>query len=567
MKQSWLSQELVLIVFWLILAVLWVCFSYPLVIILTHGFKYSLWPISAIQVDTWLFWLANFQFDKIFEQYRLMYEGTNPGLPWGGMPYLWAIGSTLCLAVVASFPKSPRKDDHRDAGGLLGSARWATISERARMTHGLEIGHDPETGKVIKLRTESNLLSIAPPRSGKTSGLIINSLLVPDKNSWSGPCVVIDPKGEVFEAVVRRRRELGRRVIKFDLRKGAKNVHRWNPMSEMDLQDVAHFQRITKALVSDAGSGNQYFTDRGGDIFTGMLLVAMVEAAREKRVATPADVARLLGNPDIALGIAETSKLLVLELFAADMRMDEKARDQLISTAKTGVKWLMDERFQKITAKSSFTMAEVARGQVDLFIMVPPGDADLLAPLLRWMFAEFFAAMETERKRGDERIVMFVDEANKLGTFIELVNALSLLPGLGVSIWSFWQSRAQIVKYYGESGADVFFDTAEIVTISDLSQLTDEAESVSKALGEYTALLPSTNANTSKDGTSSGESKSLQAVRLMTASELTAMEQSLIVFLKSDRYARRPLNLKKVRYFEEARFEGLHDSVAPVGAL
>jgi type IV secretion system protein VirD4 len=163
--------------------------------------------------------------------------------------------------------------------------------------------------------------------------------------------------------------------------------------------------------------------------------------------------------------------------------------------------------------------------------------------------------------------VMFVDEANKLGRFNELKTALGLLPGLGVSIWTFWQSLAQIESNYGKSGAAEFIATAEVTTISNLAKLGDDAEIVSKALGSYSALMPSTSEQTSKGTSSSSKSESARAVRLMTPEQLTSMGEALLVLLNSKTYTPHPMKLDKIKYFDDVRFEGLHDGVKPVGGL
>ena len=64
------------------------------------------------------------------------------------------------------------------------------------------------SGRPIRVAVEGNILTVAPPRTGKTSGLIIPNLAGIDGNSWCGPVVIIDPKGEVYRATAARRREM-----------------------------------------------------------------------------------------------------------------------------------------------------------------------------------------------------------------------------------------------------------------------------------------------------------------------------------------------------------------------
>src|SRR5690606_28250046 len=140
-------------------------------------------------------------------------------------------------------------------------------AEKRKLNSGLEIGLDPESGKPVRIRTDGNLLTVAPPRTGKTSGLIINNLLVPDRKSWSGPAVVLDPKGDIYDAVHKRREALGRRVIKFDLRDGCVDSDRWNPLESANIDNIAHLQSVAAVLIPNMGKENSYFGVRGIDIF------------------------------------------------------------------------------------------------------------------------------------------------------------------------------------------------------------------------------------------------------------------------------------------------------------
>src|SRR5690606_7332724 len=97
----------------------------------------------------------------------------------------------------------------------------------------------------------------------------------------------------------------------------------------------------------------------------------------------------------------------------------------------------------------------------------------------------------TDRRPGDDRLLVLIDEAAALGRFSELELAVGLLPGLGVSFWTFWQSLSQLKLY---ENSQIFIDTAELFTVSDFSSFGNDAEDFSKALGNYTAFVEGTSA-------------------------------------------------------------------------
>src|SRR6185312_2522898 len=100
----------------------------------------------------------------------------------------------------------------RDASGVHGNSDWASETDLAKMTDGLELGVSPVSERAVRVQIEGNIVTIAPPRSGKTGGFVIPNLAVPEQKAWAGPAVVIDPKGDVYKAVRRRRAELGKTV-------------------------------------------------------------------------------------------------------------------------------------------------------------------------------------------------------------------------------------------------------------------------------------------------------------------------------------------------------------------
>lgn len=91
-----------------------------------------------------------------------------------------------------------------------GSSRWANWLDlwANGMTRpgGLFLGR--AGGRDIYHNGPEHILTIAPPRSGKTSNLILPVLL-----SYRGSVVVTDPKAELTPMVIEARRRMGHRVV------------------------------------------------------------------------------------------------------------------------------------------------------------------------------------------------------------------------------------------------------------------------------------------------------------------------------------------------------------------
>lgn len=533
-----------------------------------HGWDTAAWPESAVRPGAWFWNIVTFQLRDGVGQFARLLFGSHPAFPPGSA---WVARALLAIWFIATLAWAmPKKDPNwRNPDALFGAARFANPREVAAMREGFEIGYADGTQDLVRVKTEGNLLTIAPPRSGKTSGLIINNLLVPDPDrSWNGPAVVIDPKGEVYAAVGERRRALGRDVYVLDLRREGRRSNQWNPMGLCRATDALGLMRVARALIPEMTGESLYFRERAVSLMSGIFAAVLLKNDLRKRMPRPSDIERLLNDEASALALARMRpEQPLLRALSADLVLDERIRGSIISTAKLGIQWLLDDSLRALTAKPDIDIKAVARGNADLFVIVPTEHFQTMAPLLRWLLSDLFTAVRRSRQPDDPRVTLFIDEAASLGGFERLSVGLGELPGLGLSIWTFWQSRAQIAKHYGEAGADIFGSTAEFSTFSDIGGLeVSSSDFFSKLLGETTVDVPGESQQRQGNQTTTGESAGKQGARLVTAGDIPSFTANRLVLIpNSRRYPKHPVKLEKVRYFEEKRFDGLYGDVSPAG--
>ena len=543
--------------FMMAIAVAAIALGYPITTAIIHGLNPATWPPVVLAPQQWFAGFINSYGWSNVVALVTMVEGQNPAFASGGLTQAGAICAVV-LAFVVLLP-SPKPGPRRDTTGLHGDARWAAKAERTRMNRGLEFGTDAETGKPVRVKVEGNLLTISPPRRGKTSGLIIPNLCAADRRAWCGPAVVIDPKAEVFRAVADRRQALGFNVRCLDPMKLCGGIDRWNPLAAMDPNNVTYLQRVARALLPPAVTEeNAYFQNRAVDAITAAFL-----AAHKNGNATPLAVSDLLSSPK-RLGqalekIEDPTANRVRELIV----MDSKTRDPILSTAQQSFQWCDDRRLQELTSTNTFSLVDLCRGDTDLFICVPTEDLETLAPFFRWLLTDLFATIR--RNQMTERLVVFVDEAR---TFRSRGRGMAAggLPGHGASLWSFWQDRSQLISVYGEHDAATLLRTSEFVTVSDPAMIDpQERELWSQALSEFTVLEETQVSDKTPQGQRTSNSQSPRAARLMTAEELGRLPATeLLLFPNSNRYAKRPVRLRKTRY-DDQRFAELTTPVPPVG--
>src|ERR1035437_5288434 len=361
--------------------------GYPLAAALTHGLNPATWPTGVLTPAEWITgFLAPYVVPNA-SALLAMVKGHSPAFAGGGFAQIAAI-CAVPIALMMMLPSS-RRGPRRDSDALQGDARWATKRERGKMNRGIEFGIDRETGKTIRVAVEGNLLSIAPPRKGKTSGLIIPNLIAADKGAWSGPAVVIDPKGSAYRAVAERRRSLKKTVRCLDPMNLCGGVDQWNPLTGIIPTDTAYLQRVARTLLPSAISEeNAYFQNKAVDV-----IVAAFLGAHFLGNATPLAVSNLLANPERLADSLKKVTGTVTDRVREFLAMDAKTRDPILSTAQQAFQCCDDELLQHLTSGSTFALADLCKGDTDLFVTLPTEDLETLAPFLRWLLTDLFVAV------------------------------------------------------------------------------------------------------------------------------------------------------------------------------
>lgn len=554
-----------------VLSVAVLVLGYPAAFMVQHGWNPPAWPgnlplnpiawLREWSVEIGVHYSINLRL--IVGTYLEMLSGRSAAFAGGGFVEVVTIG-TASIFFGSLILLGGKLVPLRDPTNIFGNAEWASAKDRARMNEGLEIGLDPESRRPIRIQVEGNLVTIAPPRMGKTGGLIIPNLLFPEPNAWDGPAVVVDPKGDVYRAVRRRREALGKTVRCIDPLNIAGGGDRWNPLCRIDPTDVIYLQSMALALLPPAAEsdGNAaYFQSRASDL----IVAAILATIRDGR-PNPVGAAELLMHEDVMLRALEGRRDQASRAARQILKMEPRSRDGLVSTAQQATQWLRDERMQDAVLDHTFELSDLANGDVDLFLVLPADDRKkILAPYVRWLLADLFAAVR--RDRPAERIIAFIDEAAVLGRFDAILQGSGELPGYGISLWTFWQTRQQMIDTYGPHGADTLIGTAEMVNLFNLpAALPDEIEHWSRAIGTYTgvtiarALDPQTGRV--------NETRAPEAVRLVPAPDLPGfLHRWQVVFLTSRFHTPNPLKLRRTIAAEDARFRGLADLPAPVGRI
>ncbi|MFC5420906.1 type IV secretory system conjugative DNA transfer family protein [Bosea eneae] len=535
--------------------------AFPAAFVLTHGFVLGGWPAGQTDPLRWFGAILNGEFPAIGAFLLNFLRGRVDALPLGGLAASWT-AVALIVGSSAAIISGGKHVPLRDPSEQFGKAQWASSRVLRAMNKGLELGLNPDTGRAVRVRVEGNLVSIAPPRSGKT-GLLLANLAVPEEGAWTGPAVVIDPKGTAYLAMRARREALGRTVHCIDPLGIVGGTARWNPLLHVDRSDTTALVSMARALLPAPKSSSEagtYFRDRASILIAAAIFATLCDAKAD--VGAAAD---LMQNVDAFTRALGAGRSPLEQEAAATLATEPRVRDPILSTAGQGLQFLLDQRLRAAMIDHTLDLVELMHGDTDLFIVTPADDRrEITAPYLRWLLSDLFVTIR--KHRPAKRVMIFIDEAFVLGRFDAILKGVGELPGYGASIWTFWQSRAQLREAYGEDGARTIMETAEVVTVFNVPRHSgEEAEHWSQALGSFTTVAVS-----SAPGPNGKpqETRSAATQRLVTPDQIAELTRTnAIVFLTGAGHTSDPILVRKTQPHRDVRFAGMADWQKPVGAI
>ena len=356
----------------------------------------------------------------------------------------------------------------------------------AAMTRGLLLGrgraatrrpgfHAEEEGggnALITYGGDAHLLTIAPTGEGKGVGCVIpNALLYP------GPLIVFDPKGEAYAVTKRRREALGQKVVLLDPfgASGGASADGLNPLDLAGLIDPGRPEDAAASLATLLTGGQVSHKDPFWDVtahafLTGLLTWMLADCPPEERRFSrlyelfaegdlPYQLATLLDSGVIRhpTAYAETAAFLG--------HPERETRPSVQSTTRQHLPLFGSAAVRSATDRTSFDLGDLVEGRpLSLFIIVPPTKLLSHRPVVRLWLGALILALAARRRMPARRTLMLIDEAAQLGPMPPLIQTATLLRSAGVTLWTFFQSPAQLEATYGGE-AMVLVDNAGVVQL------------------------------------------------------------------------------------------------------
>jgi DNA-binding SARP family transcriptional activator len=329
----------------------------------------------------------------------------------------------------------------------------------ARSWFGLPIGHNIDQGQIWSrwAGPEQAMLVLGPPRSGKTSSIVIPSI-------WEAPGAVVSTstKPDVLLGTYKYRWGRGTCYV-FDptssatLPDGVKEL-RWSPLNGCESFDASVSMAHALAGAGRPGAGHTeaaHWVDRAEALLAPLLHAAASSGKTMREVC-----AWVLGHDvrEAEAILSVTGAQMAKVTLSSVWRTEERERSGIFSTAASLLSVYRSESALESASQPNFDPERFAASQDTVYICAPAYAQDQLAPLVVALLEQIRAACYARRRQfPDSAPTLFIlDEVANIAPLPTLPQLASEGVSQGVVTLACLQDLSQARQRWGPA-ADGFF--------------------------------------------------------------------------------------------------------------
>lgn len=449
----------------------------------------------------------------------------------------------------------------------FGKARWASVGDMRRAgmlkagglfmgrvgSHDLFLDDSPggDGG-------EECILTIAPRGSGKTSGLVIPTLL-----TWRrGSVVITDPSGEITAMTKRHRESVSRVIVLSPWREDmAEELGidlgscQFNPLTVLEKSrdlDADTRTLVSMILPDNPGAQNPYWVLDAQNLLTALIMFMIRHGQPEQR--TLPFLLRLLRSGD-GLGAAFDEMIHsddpLIQSYGTDfMALYSGATPQwtgVLRQASTALNiYAPGESLGNHVSASDFDLADLKREDITLYLLIPSRRIHSHKGWLNLMIT--IIGEEVGRPGPARSVVMICDEFQNLGRLPAIQSGIAQYRKAGLRVWLISQTWGKLVEIYDEAGFRDLrgqCDVKQFFAVNDF----DLAETLSKWVGEKTV-------SSTTVGGKGEESFAQTGIPLKRSDAIMQMKPGQQIILKA---GMPPIKAKLAPYYKRRAWKKLVD--------
>jgi type IV secretory pathway TraG/TraD family ATPase VirD4 len=258
------------------------------------------------------------------------------------------------------------------------------------------------------------------------------------------------------------------------------------------------------------------------------------------------------------LSDSERGHRLPARTAAIHLNRPERERGSVLSSVVRHTAWLDDPRLCATLGRSDFSMADLKRRSMTVYLAIPPDRLRVCLGFVRGFIGLALDGITAVPARPAHRVGFFLDEFGQLGRMDRLADSITLLRGYGAQLWVFVQDLSQLKAVYPRwqsflaNTSQQFFGTADY----------DTARYLSGALGQQTIRFETVGSSSSDQGivgsasTSSSLGEHFQGRSLLTPDEIMRLGPARPIVLIA---GEPPYLLNRVNYLTDPAYAGRFD--------
>lgn len=432
---------------------------------------------------------------------------------------------------------------------VYGDAHFASEREirlsGLRARKGVVLGKNK--GRYLFLEGDGHVLVYWPTGSGKGVGIVIPNLL-----NWPDSVICQDIKGENFRKTSGFRARHGQQIVLLDFM-NVKSL-RYNPLYYVRrdrVNRIGDIQRIYFILYRREFDKGEPWNPEARALFLAITLFLMDIYPDS---VTIGDVVRVVkANDDFRRFIMATlhdygTRLdpKCVDNFTSFLQKPAKEASSVVTQLKSILELWDNPIVDAVTSGNDFDLRDTRKTPMSIYVKVPPGDIDIVSPLLNLFYQQYIDLMTRKEPEADEplQVLLLLDEFTAAGKLSIMESSIAFLRSYKLKFMPIIQGPSQM-EIYGREGARNFTANFAVQSIAAQNDMLS-AKVVSDSLGQKTVKVESRSRKGHEFKSGLSVSSSRIGRPLMSPDEVRRMNRRKNIILKE---GEPPVMAKKIRYY------------------
>jgi type IV secretion system protein VirD4 len=357
---------------------------------------------------------------------------------------------------------------------------------------------------LLRLNNAVHTAVFAPTGVGKGVSCVIPFLL-----TCKDSCVVVDFKGENAKITTRARRKMGHKVVIIDpFKTVTPTPSQFNPLDFIDPNSPVALDEcrdLAAAIVVRTGQEKDPHWVDSAEVWITAMIATVVAFAEPKHKSLQA-VRDLLTDPKkMAAAIRMMCESTVWGGLLARLghqltHFQDKELGSTLTTTNRFLRFLDTMTVFDSTLSSSFNPADLLKGKMTVYLVLPPEHMTAQTALLRLWIGSLLRAVVRGGLNQKNKVHFVLDEAASLGRMDALNDAVDKYRAYSVRLQLYYQSLGQLKRYWPEGQDQTLLSnvTQVFFGVND----NETARYVSERLGKETIIVTSGGSGTSRQSSS-----------------------------------------------------------------